>query len=103
MAPMTGKKGSQLEVVHTGSRPLPQLQSHLGGKPRHGAPIEHANAEIQSASARLLEPLAMLWVQLALTEGQGRDFALVMARRDAANRRAEPGVRLVHPHPQQVE
>jgi 8-hydroxy-5-deazaflavin:NADPH oxidoreductase len=53
-------------------------------------------------AARLLEPLAMLWIQLA-TKGHGRDFAFVMARRDAANRKAEPGVRMVHPHPQEVE
>jgi 8-hydroxy-5-deazaflavin:NADPH oxidoreductase len=53
--------------------------------------------------ARLLEPLAMLWVQLALTKGNGPDFALVMARRDAANRKAEPGVRMVQTHPQPVE
>jgi 8-hydroxy-5-deazaflavin:NADPH oxidoreductase len=46
--------------------------------------------------ARLLEPLAMLWVQLALAKGQGRDFAFVMARReDAANPR--PRVRAFHP------
>lgn len=49
-------------------------------------------------AARLLEPLAMLWVQLALAKGQGRDFAFVMARReDAANQSADPRVRLVHP------
>jgi len=54
-------------------------------------------------AARLLEPFAMLWIQLALNKQQGRDFAFVMARRDAANRKAEPGVRMVHPHPQQVE
>jgi predicted dinucleotide-binding enzyme len=54
-------------------------------------------------AARLLEPLAMLWIQLALDRQQGRDFAFVMARRDDANRKAESGVRVVHPHPQQVE
>ena len=53
-------------------------------------------------AARLLEPLAMLWVQLALKE-PARDFALVMARRDAANRNAEPRVRMVDPHPQEAE
>lgn len=53
--------------------------------------------------ARLLEPLAMLWLQPALLKGAGRDFAFVMARRDAANPKAEPGVRMVHPHPLQVE
>ena len=53
-------------------------------------------------AARLLEPLAMLWVQLALKQ-HGHDVALVMARRDAANRNAEPRVRMVHPHPQEAE
>jgi predicted dinucleotide-binding enzyme len=54
-------------------------------------------------AARLLEPLAMLWIQLALSKGHGRDFALVMARRDAANRNARPRVRMVHPHHQEAE
>jgi len=54
-------------------------------------------------AARLLESLAMLWIQLALTKGHGRDFAFVMARRDAANRNADPRVRMVHPHPQEAE
>ena len=53
-------------------------------------------------AARLLEPLAMLWVQLALNT-QGRDFAFVMACRDAANRNADTRVRMVHPHPQEAE
>jgi predicted dinucleotide-binding enzyme len=53
-------------------------------------------------AARLLEPLAMLWVQLALKE-HTRELALVMARRDAANRNDEPRVRMVHPHPQEAE
>lgn len=48
-------------------------------------------------AARLLEPLAMLWVQLALAKGEGRDFAFIMARReDAANQNANPRVRVVH-------
>jgi predicted dinucleotide-binding enzyme len=54
-------------------------------------------------AARLLESLAMLWIQLALTKGHGRDFAFVMARRDAANRNADPRVRMVQPHPQEAE
>jgi 8-hydroxy-5-deazaflavin:NADPH oxidoreductase len=54
-------------------------------------------------AARLLEPLAMLWIQLALLNGHGSDFAFVMARRDAANRNADPRVRMVHPHPQEAE
>jgi hypothetical protein len=53
-------------------------------------------------AARLLEPLAMLWVQLALKH-HDRDFAFVVARRDAANRRAKPRVRVVHSHPQEVD
>ena len=54
-------------------------------------------------AARLLESLALLWIQLALTKGHGRDFAFVMARRDAANRNADPRIRGVHPHPQEAE
>ena len=49
-------------------------------------------------AARLLEPLAMLWLQLALAKGEGRDFAFIMARRDdAANQHANPRVSVVHP------
>ena len=54
-------------------------------------------------AARLLESLAMLWIQLALTKRHGPDFAFVMARRDAANQNADPRVRMVHPHPQEAE
>lgn len=32
-------------------------------------------------SARLLEPLALVWIRLALVHGQGRDFAFGMLRR----------------------
>jgi len=53
--------------------------------------------------ARLLEPLAMLWLQPALVQGTGRDLAFVMARRDAANPQADSGVRMVRSHPQAVE
>jgi hypothetical protein len=46
----------------------------------------------------------MLWIQLALTKGYGRDCALVIARRqDAANRNAEPRPRVTDPHPQEAE
>jgi predicted dinucleotide-binding enzyme len=31
--------------------------------------------------ARLLEPLGMLWIELALKRGRGRDFAFAMVRR----------------------
>jgi predicted dinucleotide-binding enzyme len=54
-------------------------------------------------AARLLEPLAMLWLQPALVQGAGRDLAFVMARRDAANPKADSGVRMVRSHPQAVE
>lgn len=33
------------------------------------------------SSARLLEPLALLWIKLASVYGQGRDFAFAIARR----------------------
>ncbi len=33
------------------------------------------------ANARLLEPLALLWIDLALKRGQGRDWAFSIARR----------------------
>jgi predicted dinucleotide-binding enzyme len=55
-------------------------------------------------ATRELEHLAMLWIQLALTKGYGRDFAFVIARRqDAANRNAEPRVRVVHSQTQEAE
>jgi len=41
-------------------------------------------------------------IQLALNK-HGRNFAFVMARRDAANRNADPRVRMVQPHPQEAE
>ena len=41
-------------------------------------------------------------IQLALNK-HGCDFAFVMARRDAANRNADPRVRMVQPHPQEAE
>jgi 8-hydroxy-5-deazaflavin:NADPH oxidoreductase len=31
--------------------------------------------------ARLLEPYAMLWIDLAMKRGQGRDFAFALMRR----------------------
>jgi predicted dinucleotide-binding enzyme len=55
-------------------------------------------------AARQLEHLAMLWIQLANTKGHGRDFAFVIARRqDAANRDAEPRVRVPQPQHQEAE
>jgi len=36
------------------------------------------------ASARLIEPLALLWIRLAMAEGQGRDFAFGLLRRGRA-------------------
>jgi predicted dinucleotide-binding enzyme len=32
-------------------------------------------------NARLLEPLAMLWIDQALNRGRGRDFAFALVRR----------------------
>ncbi len=32
------------------------------------------------SSARLLEPLAMLWIELALKRGHSRDFAFAVVR-----------------------
>lgn len=34
-------------------------------------------------AARLLEPLAMLWIELAIKRGHARDFALALVRRPA--------------------
>jgi predicted dinucleotide-binding enzyme len=50
--------------------------------------------------ARLLEPLAMLWIQLALNKGHGRDFAFMLARRDVANRKTEERVRVAYAEPE---
>ena len=53
-------------------------------------------------AARLLEPLGMLWLQLGIKQ-ETRNFAFVVARRDAANRNETPRVRMMHPHPQEAE
>ena len=37
------------------------------------------------AQARLLEPLAMLWIHLAFKQGLGRDFAFGLLRRQSQN------------------
>ena len=49
-----------------------QLAQDLGFEPVDAGPL---------ASARLLEPLAMLWVTLAYKQGMGRDFAFRLAHR----------------------
>jgi predicted dinucleotide-binding enzyme len=55
-------------------------------------------------TARLLEHLAMLWIQLALVKGHGSDFAFVIARRQhAASGTSEPRVTITHPQRQEVE
>jgi predicted dinucleotide-binding enzyme len=54
-------------------------------------------------AARLLEPLALLLIQLGMSKTQGRDVALVLARRDAANRKTDSRVRLVQPQHQNAE
>jgi predicted dinucleotide-binding enzyme len=33
------------------------------------------------SAARLLEPMALMWIRLALFLGQGRDFAFALLRR----------------------
>jgi hypothetical protein len=48
------------------------LLSDLGFEPVDAGPLQ---------SARLLEPYAMLWIDLALNRGQGRDFAFGLMRR----------------------
>jgi 8-hydroxy-5-deazaflavin:NADPH oxidoreductase len=40
-------------------------------------------------AARLLEPLAMLWVELALKKGEGLDFAFVIGRRQGGKPKRE--------------
>ena len=50
-----------------------QLASDLGF-----APVDAGGLAI----ARLLEPLAMLWIHLALRQGMGRDFAFNLIRRE---------------------
>jgi predicted dinucleotide-binding enzyme len=42
-------------------------------------------------------------IVLRIVAESARDFAVVMARRDAANRNAWPRVRMVDPHPQEAE
>ncbi len=41
------------------------------------------------AAARLLEPLAMLWIELAMKRGHARDFAFAMVRHAKSPRREE--------------
>lgn len=48
------------------------LVADLGFEPVDAGPL---------AAARLLEPLAMLWIELALKLGQGRDFAFGLLRK----------------------
>lgn len=49
-----------------------QLATDLGFDPLDAGPL---------AQARLLEPLALLWITLAFRQGQGRDFAFGLLRR----------------------
>jgi predicted dinucleotide-binding enzyme len=49
-----------------------QLASDLGFEPVDAGPLRNA---------RLLEPLAMLWIWMAVFGGMGRDFALKLIRR----------------------
>ena len=53
-------------------------------------------------AARLLEPLAMLWIQLASVKRHGRDFAFIMARRESI-RNQHAGPRVAAIDPQEVE
>ncbi len=48
------------------------LLSDLGFEPVDAGPMKNA---------RLLEPYAMLWIDLAMRRGQGRDFAFALVRR----------------------
>ncbi|HWE71623.1 MAG TPA: NAD(P)-binding domain-containing protein [Stellaceae bacterium] len=48
------------------------LLGDLGFEPVDAGPLRNA---------RLLEPYAMLWIDLALNRGQGRDFAFALMRR----------------------
>ena len=48
------------------------LPGDLGFEPVDAGPL---------SNARLLEPYAMLWIDLALKRGQGRDFAFALMRR----------------------
>lgn len=50
------------------------LLSDLGFEPVDAGPL---------VNARLLEPYAMLWIDLALRRGQGRDIAFALMRRGA--------------------
>jgi predicted dinucleotide-binding enzyme len=55
-----------------GKRRVMQLVGDLGFEPLDAGPLKQA---------RLLEPLAMLWIDQALIRGRGRDFAFALARR----------------------
>ena len=55
-----------------GMRRVMQLVGDHGFEPLDAGPL---------TQARLLEPLAMLWIDQALIRGRGRDFAFTLVRR----------------------
>jgi hypothetical protein len=55
------------------SASVASLLGDLGFEPVDAGPL---------SNARLLEPYAMLWIDLALKRGQGRDFAFALMRRE---------------------
>jgi predicted dinucleotide-binding enzyme len=55
-----------------GKRDVMRLVDDLGFEAIDAGPLR---------AARLLEPLAMLWIELALQRGQGHAFAFALARR----------------------
>ncbi|MBV9078601.1 MAG: NAD(P)-binding domain-containing protein [Methylobacteriaceae bacterium] len=57
-----------------GKQVVVRLVADLGFEALDGGPL---------VNARLLEPLAMVWIDQALKRGQGRDFALAITRKPA--------------------
>lgn len=53
-------------------RPIAELISGLGFEPADAGPLRQA---------RVLEPMALLWISLALSQGYGRDIAFQLLRR----------------------
>jgi len=68
-----------------GAKPVMFVAGNGAGKPKVLQLVSDLGLEAIDAGglecARLLEPLAMLWVRLAVFQGQGRDFAFALLRK----------------------
>jgi predicted dinucleotide-binding enzyme len=73
--PRFGERGAVMPIAGDDAdakRVVGELAADLGFEPLDAGPLQ---------AARLLEPLAMLWVSLAVRGGMGRQFAFGLLRR----------------------